>query len=179
MFLQGIALNARSAFGDNSVHVRDSDGALRTLQVDATVLAGDRLRVRGRTARVAGQMVLTQVTPFVQSEGGVPGPLIRTTAQARTAAGGADDADAVRVREVTVTASGGNNQRWIVTVDDGTGQVDVYVRLATVGLTSEEAAETFQTGERLNVNGVLIPEEGTNRWRIHPRTGGDLTTIDP
>ena len=179
VFLQGIALNARSAFGDNSVHLRDGAGALRTLGVDATVLAGDRLRVRGRTARVAGQMVLTEVTPFVQSEGGVPGPLIRTTAQARTAAGGADDADAVRVREVTVVASTGNNQRWIVTVNDGTGQVDVYVRLATVGLTSQEAEDKFETGERLNINGVLIPEQGTSRWRIHPRTGGDLTTINP
>ena len=179
VFLQGIALNARSALGDNSVHIRDDDGALRTLQVDATVLAGDRLRVRGRTARVAGQVVLTQVTPFVQSEGGVPGPLIRTTAQARTAAGGVNDGDAIRVREVTVVASHGNNQRWIVTVDDGTGQVDVYVRLASVGLTSEEAAEKFQSGERLNINGLLIPEEGANRWRVHPRTGGDLATIDP
>ena len=179
VFLQGIALNARSALGDNSVHIRDDDGALRTLQVDATVLAGDRLRVRGRTARVAGQVVLTQVTPFVQSEGGVPGPLIRTTAQARTAAGGVNDGDAIRVREVTVVASHGNNQRWIVTVDDGTGQVDVYVRLASAGLTAEEAAEKFQSGERLNINGLLIPEEGANRWRVHPRTGGDLATIDP
>ena len=179
VFLQGTALNARSAFGDNSVHIRDDAGALRTLQVDATVLAGDRLRVRGRTARVAGQMVLTQVTPFVQAEGGVPGSLIRTAADARIASGGVDDAQAVRVREVTVVTSGGNSERWIVTVQDDTGQVTVYVRLASVGLTPEEAEEKFETGERLNINGVLIPEEGTNRWRIHPRTGGDLTTINP
>jgi len=179
VFLQGTALNARSAFGDNSVHVRDDGGALRTLEVDATVLAGDRVRLRGRTARVAGQMVLTGVTPFVQSEGGVPGPAILTTAQARTAAGGSRDADAVRVREVTVTAAEGTSGRWLVTVDDGTGTVVVHVRLATVGMTQEEAQERFQQGARLNINGLLIPEEDTGHWRIHPRTGGDLTTISP
>ncbi len=182
VFLQGIALNALTALGDNSVHLRDDAGALRTLEVSGTVRAGDRVRLRGRTDEVAGQRVLRDVVPFLQSEGGVPGPVILdNVGQARTALGGVRDADAVRVREVTVTAATGNSQRWIVTVTDGTGTgtVDLYVRLASVGYSNEQAEERFQAGRRFDVNGLLIPEAGAGVWRIHPRNAGDLTLLNP
>ncbi|MEX2531198.1 MAG: hypothetical protein WD960_10535 [Gemmatimonadota bacterium] len=182
VFLQGIALNALTALGDNSVHLRDDGGALRTLEVSGTVRAGDRVRLRGRTDEVAGQRVLRDVVPFLQSEGGVPGPVILdNVGQARTALGGARDADAVRVRDVAVIAATGNSERWIVTVNDGTGTgtVDLYVRLATVGYSNQQAQDRFQVGRRLDVNGLLIPEEGAGVWRIHPRTSGDLTFLDP
>lgn len=178
VFLQGIALNARTALGDNSVHIRDDAGALRTLEVDGTVRAGDRLRVRGRTTVVNGQMTLTAVTPFVQSTGGVPGAAIVTSRQAAIADGGTRDADAVLVREATITDASGTQMRWVVRVDDGSGGVDVVIRLASVGLTAEEAAERFVVGENLDVSGVLVPEEDTSVWRIHPRTGGDLTFLE-
>ena len=178
VFLQGIALNARTALGDNSVHIRDDAGALRTLQVDGTVRAGDRLRVRGRTAVVNGQMTLTSVTPFVQSTGGVPGASIITSRQAAIADGGTRDADAILVREARITAASGTQQRWVVRIDDGSGGVDVVVRLASVGLTPQEAADRFVVGDNVDISGLLIPEEGTSVWRIHPRTGGDLTFLD-
>ena len=196
VFLSGTALNARTALGDESVHLRDGAGALRTLGVTQTVLGGDRVRLRGRTATVAGQRVLVGVTPFVESEGGVPAPLIVTTEQAAVAGAGALDADAVRLREVVISAAGPVDEdtpgRWRVTVSDGSGPVELEVRLAAVGILPENAAEVFAVGRRLNVNGLLIPfveapedseeenaEDGeTAGWRVHPRVPADVTPLD-
>ena len=177
IFLQGVALNAPGDLGDGSVHLRDGEGALRTLEVTGPVRAGDQLRLRGRTASVAGQTVLTEVTPFVQSAGGVPGAIIVGSGAAAQADGGRLDADAILVREATVTEAQGNQEWWTVRVDDGSGVVDVRIRLAGVGFTPEEAAERFTPGARLDVTGLLIPHQGTSRWRIHPRTGGDLSFL--
>lgn len=195
IFLSGTALNARTALGDESVHLRDGVGALRTLGVQQTVLAGDRVRLRGRTATVAGQRVLVGVTPFVESEGGVPAPLIVTTAQAAGAGAGALDGDAVRLREVVISAAAPVDEvpgRWRVTVSDGSGPVELEVRLASVGILPADAAEFFRTGRRLNVNGLLIPfvtppddpdddsdgdEAETEGWRVHPRVPADVTPI--
>jgi hypothetical protein len=68
-----------------------------------------------------------------------------------------------------------------VTVTDrtGTGSVDLYVRLASVGYSNEQAEERFQAGRRFDVNGLLIPEAGAGVWRIHPRNAGDLTLLNP
>ncbi len=198
VFLEGTALNARSALGDGSVHLRDGAGALRTLGVTQTVLAGDRVRLRGRTATVAGQRVLVAVTPFVEAEGGVPAPLIVTTAQAANAGTGPLDGDAVRLREVVISAAGpaeeGTSSRWRVTVSDGSGAVELEVRLASVGITPAAAGELFAVGRRLNVNGLLIPfvappedpdggngevdEPETAGWRVHPRVPTDITALD-
>ncbi len=196
VFLHGIALNGRATLGDQTVHLRDPAGALRTLGLNQTVLPGDRVRMRGRVATVSGQRVLVDVTPFVESEGGVPAPVIVTTAQAATAGGGPLDADLVRMREVVIQSAGRVDEnvagRWLLVVSDGTGSVEVEVRLNAVGIPMEQAAEILAVGQRLNLNGLLIPflappededdevdETGpTAGWRVHPRIPADLVLLD-
>jgi hypothetical protein len=179
VFVEGIALNARSAFGDNSVHVQGGGRALRALDVaPPSVLAGDRLRLRGTTGRMAGQPVLTEVAPFILSAGGVPGPMIFTSAEAAGARDGDADANLVRVREAVIQSAQSGTGYWRITIDDGSGPVEGHLRLATIGWTQQQAQDRLTVGRRLTLTGLLIPVAGEARWRIHPRTGGDIA-LDP
>ena len=175
VFVQGIALNSRGAFGDQSVHLQDASGALRTIGVQPpNVLAGDRVRLRGTLGVQDGQPVLLQVTPFNPQPGGLPTPLLVSSAVAAHAGEGSLDANQVRVREAVIQSSSGDEVLWEVVLDDGTGPVRVEARLQNVGLNETQAAAAFEPGRTITVTGLLMPVPGTGSWRIRLRTGADL-----
>jgi DNA/RNA endonuclease YhcR with UshA esterase domain len=178
VFIEGSALNDRGALGDNSVHLRDATGALRAVPVEDPVAVGNQVRLRGRTSRAAGQLVLSGVAAFVQAVRDPPAPVLVGTNAAASAGGGALDAELVLIREATVGASEGDDQNWVVTLDDGGGPVEVFVRLQRAGLTQAEAEETFAPGRQLTVEGLLIPLEGADRWRVHTRAPGDVVLVE-
>lgn len=180
IFIEGVALNARSAMGDNSVHVREGNRAIRSTSVaPPSILAGDRVRFRGRTGRAAGQPNLEEVTPFILQAGGGPGPLILTSAEAATARSGDVDADLVRVREATIVSAHSEQGAWSVRINDGSGEVVGVVRLLTVGWTQQQAEDRLTPGRQITLTGLLIPAGTGSAWRIHPRAGADITLSDP
>jgi hypothetical protein len=176
IFLQGIALNSRGAFGDLSVHLQDGSGALRAVGLaPPNVLAGDRVRFRGTLGTQSGQPVLLSVTPLNPQPGGLPSPLLVSSAVAATASGGTLDADQVRVREAEILSASGDDQTWVVVINDGSGPVGVEVRLSNVGMTEAQAANAFQTGRVMTATGLMMPQPGTGQWRIRPRTSQDIS----
>jgi hypothetical protein len=98
-----VALNGVATFGDNTVHIVDPSGALRTINVTASFqFAGDSIRAGVCSAIREGQMVLTQTTLVVLGKSTVPPPTHIATEVANTANGGVLDAALVEVRGAKV-----------------------------------------------------------------------------
>lgn len=171
--LEGVALNAWTAFGDSTVHVKDATGAIRAIRVQGTALAaGDSVRLIGTTAVHEGQPVLTaaRATRLGAAVGVHPTDSI-STALAASADGGSLDADQVRVGGSITGSQSAPNGDLILTVDDGTGSVEVVLD-AHVSFTPGP----YQPGALLRVSGVLVPT-ATGSWQIRPRTAADANAF--
>ena len=172
--LQGIALNGWATFGTATVHLADPTGAFRVLQVPPTFLfAGDSVRIVGTIGFLNGQRVLLALpgaTPTLQGKGVLPPPLQVTTAVAATANQELLDAALVSVQRAVVSANaalpGGGR---LLTVDDGSGPLQIQIDLAT-GINGS----AYVVGTSLDVTGLLVPAaEGAN-WVLKPRTRDDI-----
>lgn len=174
LIVQGLALNAWNAFGDSTLHVADSTGAIRGLRVDrVSVAAGDSIEVLGTTTTAFGQPVLRDVRVSVVSTGVVspPGDSI-ATATAADAALGELDADLVRIAGATVqdTSQTADNDV-VLTVDDGSGAVDVVLdREITFFLDAGSV-----TGKTVDATGLLVPSRSVGGvWVLKPRRNEDI-----
>jgi hypothetical protein len=170
--VEGHALNAWSAFGDSTVHVADATGAIRALRVQETnVQAGDSVRLIGVVTTNGGQPVVTQATVslVLRGIGLVPMDSL-TTGAAAGASGGTRDAALVRVGGTIVGAQPLGTST-LVTVDDGSGGVDVWVGAGAM-------TSNLAPGAGLGATGVLVPN-GSGRWQLRPRTTGDLQASQP
>jgi hypothetical protein len=163
--LHGTALTTGAAFGTTALHLADGEGAIRVIQAEATPAAiGDSVRVVGRTGVRAGQRVLLEAVAFHRGDGTLPPPDTLTTATAATAAGGDLDAGLARVERARILdAHLDGAGREVVTVDDGSGALRVVLH-GNARLGGELVVGGF-----LDVTGVLVPEEGANRFRLWPR----------
>lgn len=178
VFVEGVALNTRDMFADNSVHIRADGRAIRAVGVPPPgIVPGDRVRFRARTSRANDQPVLDDVTSFVLQAGGGPSPAILTASDAASARQGDLDAELVRVRDARIVASSGDATNWHLEVDDGSGVVEASIRLANLGLTRDQADDLFVEGREMTLTGLLIPAAGTNRWHVHPRTRSDVAVV--
>jgi hypothetical protein len=175
VFSFGIALNARSPFGDGVVHLQSESAYLRTINVArAGFQAGDSLRVLGTTARSESQPVLTDVRPIpLVSQAVLVRPTDVRSRDAASARGGALDAALVRVRGAVVTDTVTAGADLLLIANDGTGPVEVLLRDF---LNFNRAA--FEPDSVLLSEGVglLVPTQssGALRWRLTPRGSGDL-----
>ncbi len=172
--LDAVAITAWNAFGDSSIHVRDATGAIRATRVAAvSAVAGDSVQVLGTVAVSEGQPTIDVgvVTTFVAV--GAPTPLGVTTGSAATGTGGANDAALVSVIGAAVTATGTSGLDVSVTIDDGSGPVDVIAD-AALGLDVSGLAP----GVSVDVQGVLIPTNA-GAWQIKPRMQSDITVATP
>lgn len=172
VFTSGIALNSREAFGDGVVHLQLDTVAVRATRVDRVgVSVGDSIRIVGRTRIQDGRMTLDSATVFTLAGGVVLVlPVDLSTAGAASALAGRRDAWLVQVREALITAARAQGNDWLVTVNDGSGPVDVVFR--DYLLFDRESLVPGNTLVR--AAGLLRPVAGGARWQLFPRGGGDL-----
>jgi hypothetical protein len=186
VFLEGVVLSPRAAFGDSTGHLADTSGAIRITRMRAgPVGIGDSVRLLGVTSTRDGQPTLDDAVVVPLGAGATPIPLIATTLIARTANGGALDAALVFLANVTVldtaTVAGSNappfvppNQDYRLFVDstpaDTTDRVEVLLD-GHAGFTGIPPA--FRPDSTISVTGVLVPA-GAGRWRIKPRVVSDV-----
>jgi len=165
----GVALNARGAFGDSTVHVMDSTGSVRATQVTGTVAAGDRVRLTGSIGTRGGQPVLRATAVEVVAPGvGVAAADSLSTASAAGAAGGALDAARVSVTGAVVEIEWPSSTVIALTVNDGSGAVIVELH-TTAGFSF---LSNPVPGQGIRATGVLVPAGGS--WRLRPVVAADV-----
>jgi hypothetical protein len=168
-FVRGLALNSSVTFGDSTVHLADTSGAIRVSRViPGVLLLGDSARVLGlRTVR-DGQPVLEYLSAFPFGQPGAPIPELVSTALAQTADGGRLDAALVKISDATIMDTATIERSpfpddYEAIVDDGSGPVTVVFD-GDASLT----VSTFVPGARIDATGVLVPTV-SGPWRLKPR----------
>ena len=168
--IQGVALNSWFSFADSTVHLNDATGSIRAVRVTPiNLFAGDNIRLLGTIALRDGQPILTNVTATVLGTGVVPLPQVLTTAAAATANGGLQDAALVKIINATISTVVNSAGDVILTVNDGTGPVDVVLD-KDVGF----ALAPFVVGAKIDATGVLVTTPGGAVWRLKPRAPADV-----
>jgi hypothetical protein len=178
VFVEGIALNPVFTTGPRELHLRSGNDALRiTTILRVPVTQGDSVRVLATRALEARQPILSNGTIFVvRLVVADPEPLELTTRAASTAEQGAAGADLARVRNADLIRSRNELSDVILTVDDGTGQLEILLR-SFLG-----ADSSFFRPDSVRVQqatGLLVPyvaDGGETRWRLATRTASDLRT---
>jgi hypothetical protein len=169
IFVQGLALNNSPTFGDSTVHLRDTTGALRVAGVRGPLVAGgDSVRFLGLVGARSGQPVIQDGQATILQIVGLPVAIRMSTDSAATAGVGAFDAELVRVVDATVSDTATVDGDYVVTVDDGSGVV-LVVFDQDAGLTQSP----YVPGVVINATGVLVPD-GAGRWVLKPRNNTDV-----
>jgi hypothetical protein len=170
IFVEGLALNNSTTFGDSTVHLRDSsDAILVTGTRGPLVASGDSVRFLGKIGARNGQPVIENGQAIILAIVGLPVAIRVTTAEAASANGGLLDAELVRIVDGTIaddtTTVNGDYQ---FTVDDGSGPVLVILD-QDAGLTRTP----YVPGVVIDATGVLVPD-GAGAWVLKPRNNSDL-----
>lgn len=177
LFSHGIALNALGS-GVRSLHVRSGDTYLRVTGIlGGFAQPGDSVRVRGRSAREAGQPLLTSGAVFgLETTSIFPEPIALSTSQAASADGGLLDAALVSVSDaeiLEVELLDDDDVR--VLIDDGSGELELrYQARLNVNHNTLVPDTVFVDLAR----GLLVPyvDGGETRWRLEPRARSDVRT---
>jgi hypothetical protein len=170
VFVDGVALNRPNLFGDSTMHVVDSAGAIRVINaLQGNIFQGDSIRVAGAVALRDGQVVLTSPTIYRLGIGTVPIARKVSTDSAATAGGGGLDAAFVRVTGTVQSTSTAANGDFRAIVDDGSGSVTIVLDADVAGWITSG----WTTSAAVNVMGVLVPESGS--WVVKPRSQADIT----
>lgn len=174
VFVQGVVLNARTSFGDNTVHVAGAAAAIRTTQPGAVTLApGDSVRVLGTRSSLDGQPTLDKVSFFALGPGTMPIAPILPSGTVATADGGTRDAALVRVTGATVLERVATAAGFELRVDDGSGHLTVRLDAVT-----PFPVQDYGEGAVVDVRGVLVPT-GSGDWAMRPRVVADVVVIAP
>jgi hypothetical protein len=174
LIVEGIALTGWNAFGDGSLHVRDSTSAIVAVQVPPTnVAAGDSVRVLGTVRIRSGQPVLQEVAVFRLRAGIEPPEPDTVTARiAQLADDGRLDAALVRLDSVVIQDTTRNAQgERVYTMEDSSGSVSM-VLASNISFGPQFA--TAVIGTILEVTGVLVPGPVSGEWVIKPRSRTDI-----
>lgn len=174
VFIEGLVLTRWGIFGESSLHVRDSTGAIKVVRAQQTgVIPGDSVRVLGVAGLQSGQPVVRDGVVFLLRTGvESPTPDTVTTAVAAAANGGLLDADLVRVDSAAVQdTSRTPDGDFVITINDGSGALDVVL--------SRFLSFQFQLdgpiiGQVLRATGVLVPAAAVGSWVLKPRTNSEL-----
>jgi len=170
VFVDGVTLNGRDTFGDQTLHLTDGEAAIRATRVrNAGIFANDSVRLLGRTATDNGQPTLDDVSVFLLALTGAPGADVVTSAVAGSADGGRFDAALVEVRTTTIQDTLTVGDGFQLTVDDGSGPLSVLLDkdVAFGSLTP------FVPDAVIDAKGLLVPD-GAGAWILKPRTSTDL-----
>ncbi|HEX6559499.1 MAG TPA: hypothetical protein VF021_08550 [Longimicrobiales bacterium] len=172
VFVEGVTLNAWVTFGDSTLHVADSTGAIRATRVlSGAVATGTRVRVLGTTELRDGQPTITDVTVVQLGSGQVPPPLQLSTGRALSADSGKADAALARVVAVPIVGTQVNAAGdFVVSTNDGGGLLDVVL-----DRNSGISSTGIVPGALLTATGVLVPAGTAGAWQLKPRTTSDLS----
>jgi hypothetical protein len=173
IILRGVALNAWTSFGDSTLHVADSTGVLRVIRVRPVIIAaGDTVRLLGSVLDDGGTRTIGDATAFrVATAPLTRVPVLLSTAQAVTAAGGTLGNDLVRIDSATIV----NTQvlptgELAVNVDDGSGLLQVTFE-PTGGFAT---VQNVVPGALLDATGLLVRLPGGS-WQLKPRNAADVS----
>ena len=169
------ALNAWTTFGDSTIHLADSTGAIRAVSVPpSNVVAGDQLRLLATMSERDGHRVLTDIAIISGATGPLPTPLEATTQQAANASGKFRNAQ-VRIRKATIvdvsSLPGGDI---LLRVDDTSGPLEVILD-ANAAITSQLPIAKFA---ELELTGLLVPLPN-GKWQLKPRRSADVSVSYP
>ncbi len=132
-------------------------------------LAGDSVRVVGRTARAGTLPILDSASIIPLSALPVPAPPPVGSGAAAGASGGTLDAAAVHVTAATILDSLFVDGVGYLRVDDGSGPLDVRL-----GAGVHVTPLPFQPGVVMNLSGLLVPSATAGKWVLVPRENADL-----
>lgn len=163
--LEGVALNGWSTFGDSTVHVRDSTGAIRAVRAQqSAVQSGDSIRVLGTTGVSSGFPIIADATLRVlAAAAGLPQADSVGTGSAATALGGTLADGQIRIAGALIQDTLRIAGDLILGVDDGSGRLEVVLD-ANVAFN----AGPYVPGGTFSGRGVLVPNPG-GAWRLKPR----------
>ena len=176
VFVEGIALTNVTTNGPRELHLRAGSDAVRVTSIVRKPLApGDSVRVLARRATEAGQPILTggEITLIRPSVADAE-PIDLTTRAASTAQQGAVAAELARIRNADLVRSRNEQSDVILTVDDGTGSLEIQLRSFLGADASFFNADSVRV---LSATGLLVPylnEAGQPRWRLATRAALDL-----
>jgi hypothetical protein len=172
VFIEAVTHNAFGTYGDSTLHVADTSGAIRATRVQpVAVTSGQRVRLLGTTAVNAGIATLTDVTAFVLGAGSPAPPVTVSTAVAARADGGKLDAALAQVENAVIVGSQTTPSGDVVlSVNDGSGLLEVVIARST-GIPTT----AYVPGATLKATGVLVPTAAAGVWALKPRTTSDLT----
>jgi hypothetical protein len=180
VFVEGLALNPVTITGTRDLHLRSGSRALRVTNiVRKPVAPGDSVRVLGRRATELGRAVLTggEIT-VIRLSVADPEPYELTTRNASLANNGVLSADLARIRGADLVQSRNELSDVILTVDDGTGPLEIVLR----SFLGSDASVFKPDSVRIrDATGLLLPyvtDAGETRWRLAPRLLSDLR-IEP
>ena len=170
VMVRGIALAAIDALADASLYLQGDSHALRvTNATGPAVTRGDSVLALGTIGVRDGQPVLLGGNARIEGTDGPIDTVSLYAAAARTAGDGEFDAQLVALDAVLVTDTATVGARFIVTVEDPSGEVDVVV-------SSAAAFPTAVPGNELDVVGLLVPAPGISGiWHVRPRSPDDVT----
>jgi hypothetical protein len=176
VIVEGIALNSWATFGDSTIHLHDSDGAIRAIRVQtSTVQAGDSIRILGVTGVTNGRQVLADARAHLLAGArGLPAVDSVSTQEAATAGSGARADGQVRIagaliRDTTFVAG-----ELVLGVDDGSGRVEV---LLDRHISFDAGA--WAPGGTFSGAGVLVAATNGGGWQLKPRNRTEAVLTFP
>lgn len=172
VFVEGTTVTGRATFGDRSIHLVGSSGAIRITRTRASaILPSDSIRVLGRVAIDNGQPTLDDATPFLIAIVDPVEPEAVTTAAAASADGGRLDAGLVEITGAAINDTATVADGLQLRVDDGSGALELILD-SDVPFTN---LADYVPGAVLDAQGVLVPTAGGATWQLKPRFDSDLT----
>jgi hypothetical protein len=175
VFVEGIALNHRERFGDQTVHLAGDSLAIRATRVlPAIIFAGDSVRFLGTTHRDLGQSTLDNVNSFFLGIADPPpAPEVVTTALAAGADEARRDAALVKVLDALISDTATVDADFVVTVDDGSGPLEVIFDGDVVF-----TLDAILPDSVIDVTGLLVPSDELT-WALKPRFDDDVEVKEP
>lgn len=169
VIVRGTALSGIGAVGDGALYLQGESRAIRvTSATGDAVVPGDTVFALGTVGVRDGQPALIGGNARIDGSDGAVDTVLLAAGDARTADGGAHDAQLIRLAAVLVTDTATVATRFVVTVEDPSGTVDVIVPGAA-------AFPEAVPGNELDIVGLLVPAPGVaSTWQVRPRSPDDV-----
>lgn len=176
VWVRGTTVHNAGIFGDTTVHVADSVAAIRITDVLVNLGAGNAVQILGTRQERNGQPVHVYNSAISTGVVPIPRATALTTALAATADGGTRDAELVEIRNAAITDTAFAPTGKRLTVDDGSGPLEVFVH-NSLGFNQAER-RAMAPGISFDFTGVLVPSTtAQNVWVLKPRTRSDVVPV--